>query len=510
MLKESSVLYFNRGTSNYIRLIVSVFSLRNHYWGPITLLQEGEIDNRVRELLEKLEVDIQSIPFRDEYVLVRKASLWREMTCRYGMYIDSDTLVRGSILEFFDQIKEWGFVCTWFKYWKTSNGLMQSRIKQWAGIVPELIAPALAYGKAINSGVQGWSTEANILPAYEELTRKGAQAGYLRRVIDEIALQLLLPSHRHILVSPEWNASVKDSDAWKARIIHYHGRKHCLSGNSTCDIWKSYYFEVLSSFPQFADVLSKSWGDRRLRLMRKNVYGKRSDITIVTAANSVYIRELKRNIKRWLDLPGLKQQQFLILVHTECKGFTRRWLRKHPNVQVAPWTYPYPEVSDRECMLAAFIFGVATHVKTEYWMKLDADCRPRRKWWEWPAYNKYSIVSHKWGYTRLKCDPDESTHWFNRLDDAFSPQMPRFAFKLDPSQYRYVSHRRGNRLGLPKRFNSFCHIERTQFTQRIAEYLNENRAGRLPIPSQDTISWYCSWIWQEKVLLTDMRKWFIN
>jgi hypothetical protein len=110
----------------------------------------------------------------------------------------------------------------------------------------------------------------------------------------------------------------------------------------------------------------------------------------------------------------------------------------------------------------------------------------------------------------LKCDPDESTHWFNRLDDAFSPQMPRFAFKLDPSQYRYVSHRRGNRLGLPKRFNSFCHIERTQFTQRIAEYLNENRAGRLPIPSQDTISWYCSWIWQEKVLLTDMRKWFIN
>ncbi|SRR6266404_2167786 len=154
-------------------------------------------------------------------------------------------------------------------------------------------------------------------------------------------------------------------------------------------------------------------------------------------------------------------------------------------------------------VLAAFVFGVADHVRTPHWMKLDADAAPVRSWWEWPNYEDYTIVSHAWGFTRMKGDRGASRHWFNRLDDMFRPSDPFFPETFDPIRDR-VRHT-GERDGVPKRFNSYCHIEKTEFTRRIANYLRDNNSSRLPIPSQDTISWYCSQIWNEPVKLVNIE-----
>lgn len=502
------VLYFNRGTSCYARLITSVYSLRRRYPGPVALMQEGSLEPWVSELLENLGVRIQLLPEPQEKVLLKKTSLWRDMPFDKAMFLDADTLVRSSVDEYLEWVANWDYVATWFSGWPTDNRQMRGRISEWSRVCPELVAPALAYGKAINTGVQGLSKTSTLLPAHEELARRGDAAGCNRLVLDELAIQLLLPRHTHFLADHSWNTSGSFGDVQKAKVIHYHGRKHCLIDNPRCDLWKDCYFEVLASFPGMKAHLTEASGDQSLRAFVTGMDETRRDLTVVTAVDPAYAGALERNLPAWLELPGLRNQRFLVFV----SGFHRpeeiRFL-DHPNVKVIPWEYPHVSAGRREFMLASFILGVARHVSTPFWMKLDADCSPQRRWWRWPNYMNYAVVSHPWTYTRIKGDTDMTRHWFNRLDDLFKPDIPFFERVYGLSDVK-VSHRAGNPDGLPLRFNSFCHIERTDFTRRIASVLEQQGHGRMPIPSQDTIVWYCTQIWREKVMFYNMREWFKN
>lgn len=501
------VLYFNRGTGCYIRLLVSIFSLRKHYSGPVKLMQEGDLDQPIAALLAKLGVTVQLLPLTPDPVLVARSSLWRVLQEDHALMLDADTIVCGPVDEFFDWIKERGFVASWFTGWHTTGGTMRKRIEEWAKVAPEMVVPAIAYGKAINGGVQGWSKETTMLPAYEALTRRGHAAGCSRIVLDEIALQLLLPHHPHHLADHAWNTSGAFGDITHARIVHYHGRKHCVD-NPRCELWKAHYFELLTCFPEHGETLGKAWGDKRLDRFLTGLSQRRKNLTVVTAVNPAYADRLKKNIQAWMRLPGLKNQRFIVFVKG-FKGHRDRRFLDLPNVKVVRWQYPHPSATRRETMLAAFLLGVAKHVKTKYWMKLDADCRPQKLWWEWPDYEAQTIVSHRWGYTRMKGDTGATAHWFNRLDKFFTADAPYFQQTFDPVNNR-VSHRPGNANRLPARFNSFCHIEKTAFTQRMAALMEAGNNGRMVIPSQDTTSWYCSVIWKEKVRLMNMRKWFKN
>jgi hypothetical protein len=506
---SGTVIYFNRGTKCYIRLLTSIFSLRKHYSGSVVLLQEGDLHPTIFNVLAQMQVEVRPLPESPQSILERKASLWREMREDYAIFLDSDTIIQGGLDEFWGWIKKYGFVVTQFMNWTTTGSPLRTRIEQWTPMVPDLIQPALAYGKAINSGVQGWYKNAAILPAYEQLTQRGLAARYNRLVADEVALQLLLPKYPHYLAHYDWNTSARYGDISRAKIVHYHGRRHCVLGNKCCELWKEHYFEMRASFPEFAVDLSNSWGDRRLKSFCTDLNQRRQDVTVVTVVDPKFAPKLKRNIESWMQLPGLKQQRFLVFVNGFKKIRDRDFLKKYPNVKIVEWNYSHPSATQREFMLAAFIFGVAKHVKTAYWMKLDADCIPQRSWWEWPNYVAQSVTSHRWGYTYIKGDNDSSRHWFNRLDDLFSRERPYFERIYEPFE-TWISHHPKNKDKLPVRFNSFCHIEKTEFTRKIAVFLERNHSGKLPIPSQDTIVWYCAQIWSEKVALMNMKRWFKN
>ena len=137
MSTTSAVVYFNRGTSCYVRLFTSIFSLRKHYRGPIQLLQEGPLAGEVRPLLERLEVEVRQLPERAEPILVRKASLWKYVPADDVMFLDSDTLIRGPVDEFFEWIRRSGFVASWFSGWVTTGPVMRSRIEEWSCVAPE-------------------------------------------------------------------------------------------------------------------------------------------------------------------------------------------------------------------------------------------------------------------------------------------------------------------------------------------------------------------------------------
>lgn len=502
---SAGVLYYNHGERCLVRLLVSLHTLRRHYTGPVVIAAEGTPPEWFRDMAGKLQAELIPAPASDEYGLMKKSRIWKVSPFEHTLFLDADTVVRAPVDQLIEWTKEHGCVQTRFNDWHTHRGRMRKRIEQWRAVDAKLTDAALAYGKAINTGVQGWTKGDPILPAYEELTARGlAVRGISRKTLDEIAMQLLLPHHRHYLAASEWNCGGQHGEGAKAKIIHYHGHKHCRRGPNG-DIWKAEFWELVKRFPEHAAQLTGDPRDESIALWLKESFGRRKDLTIVTAVNPPYADRAKANFARWMATPGLRDQQFVVFVNGFRNSKEREWLKQYRNVRVERWHYPF-EATPRETMLAAFVLGVADHVRTDYWLKLDADTTPKQPYFELPDYTKATITSHKWGYTKMKGDPGAKEHWFNRLDRIFSPGAPKFP-RLDPKADFQVTHRPNNKLGIPMRFGSFCHFEKTSFTRRMAETIRA-KGGRLPIPSQDTLSWYCAFLWNERVRLMNLKHWF--
>lgn len=510
---SSGVLYFNRGTQCIPRLLVSARSLRKHYKGNASIVCEEESlpEAWCLNQLAELKIDVIKVPMGHQNILVAKSRIWKHSPYGHTMFIDSDTLIVGSIDQFFEMIKEHGLVVTNFNNWGTSHGRMYRRIIQWEPIAKDLVEKAVKYGKAINTGVFGWKAGNPAMIDYQELTLLGFQAKprVHRKILDETAMQLVITKHKHTLTGPEWNVSGLYGEKMEQKILHFHGHKHCRD-SETCAKWKAGYLDLIDSIksiPGALEALGQGGLDRTISLWLKTTNRRRRDLTIVTAVNPKYVDRARKNFKRWMSTPGLKDQRFLVFVNGFEDIKSRRFLN-HPNVKVVRWQYGFDDANDRETMLASFILGVAAQVRTKYWMKLDFDATPKRKWFEFPAYEGKTIVSHRWGFTKLKGEENIKRHWFHRLDDLFSPKKPFFKREYDPVKDFKVRHGGRSQDKLPMRFGSFCHIEKTEFTKRIANHIEVDGSGRLPIPSQDTISWYCSSLWNEAVELVNMKKWF--
>lgn len=500
------VLFYNRGTRFLPRLAVALRSLRRHYDGPVSVIADGGIPKNLSwffEIFHAYRVKVHEVPLASDYVLVTKSGLWRHSPFEETLFLDADVVVRGPVEPLFDLLKEHGFVVTNFNGWKTNGRKISRRINDWSKLDGKRVKRAFDVPYAINTGVFAWRKGHPLLPATEDLSKRGIAARCGKVTLDELAMQLLLPEYPHSVAGQEWNTGAVHGDGKSAIIVHYHGDKH-VRDTANCELWKQEFDGLLKDFPKFSDALESGMGDGRLAEWRATFRGMRPDITIVTAVNPEYAPKLKANLEKWMRTDGIKQQRFVVFVNGFKSAKERAFLR-HPNIKVVRWDYPHG--NRRERMLAAFVLGVARHVKTDYWMKLDGDTEPIVPAFPWPDYRKFTVVSHKWGYTKIKGEDGATGHWFNRLDAAFSPNAPLFKREFDVNKDKRVSHRRHAPDGLPMRYASFCHIEKTEFTRRIAGVINA-QGGRLPIPSQDTMSWYCATLWREKVKLVNMKEYF--
>jgi hypothetical protein len=488
---SEAVFYLNRGTKCYPRLLTSIFSLRKHYHGNIVLIQEGELHHAIGNVLSKLGVEVRKVPESTESILTKKSSIWREMREDHAMYLDSDTIICGPIDDFFGWIKEKGFVATWFTGWLTTSIPVRARIEEWKIIAPNLITPALEYNKAINSGVQGWFKNAPILAEYERLTRQGVAAGCNRRVVDEIALQLLLPHHPHYLAHHAWNTSAVYGDINNAKIIHYHGKKHCILGSERCAPWKHYYLDLLASFPENILELRKYWGDKRLKRFSININRRHQDVTVVAAVNANNATRFKQNFQDWIRLKGLNKQRFLIFVSESDRTLELSFLSKYRNTRIVRWSHKTKSHGRIGFMFSAFVFGVSKHVKTTHWMRLNSDEAPKYIWWEWPDYYSYLITSRFWGFTFFERKNNVTQSKGYGLDDEpFAGKAFRIRI-CDPLDFWGKDKPMAvNDKLVPS--NTICHIEQTDFTRSMAVFLNRGKSGALPNMSKTTINWYRS------------------
>jgi hypothetical protein len=262
---SAGVIYYNVGESCVVRLLVSIYSLKRHYNGPITIISEGvESDALCSKVAQTMNVTLKHAIFDTNgpknHPFLAKTKINQVAPYDYNVFIDADTLVVGRIDELFNTAQ---FTITRMAEWSTNGTKISHRIKNWSNICPDLIEPALNYKKAINTGIFAFVRDATIFNEWYGLTLKNRDTF----IPDEISCQLLLPKHSHNLLDCRFNWSCKyGPDIDDIRIIHFHGRKHCRPGLPfNADKWVKVYNEVVNQ--NLADVCQ--WQPAKDRMLYK-------------------------------------------------------------------------------------------------------------------------------------------------------------------------------------------------------------------------------------------------
>ncbi len=245
---ERGVLYLLEGTKLAARLVVSLWSLRKHYDGPAAIVSADPSAAELCELIARdPELCVSHIQVNPSSEISRhRGFVLKTLVNRFTpfgitAFLDCDTLVRGQIDELFALPTPEHIVVTQFCDWGTNRGVVRHRIRAWADLQPELITPALEFGRAVNTGVFSFTPRTRVFDSWYRI----ALTGQDRFIPDEIALQLLLPRFPCAMLDQRYNCSARFGNPGDpvTRIVHYHGRKHVgVYGG----LWIRTYEEVVS------------------------------------------------------------------------------------------------------------------------------------------------------------------------------------------------------------------------------------------------------------------------
>lgn len=275
------VIYLLTGKPHAVRLIVSLWTLRMFYDGPVTLFTTRAESHQIGELCaldRRLAVDHRRLHEAGEgknSSFLTKASYFEAAPYEINVHVDCDTLISGDISPLFEVSDERPFVATQFADWRTTKPLIRRRIAKWLDIPERRCAPesyrqivgqALEDGPAINSGVFSFRHNASILNEWHRWTNWGRDTF----ICDEVALQILLPQFPHQILDCRFNCSpVYRAQQIDARIWHFHGRKHLKRDNAR-ELWLPVYDEVCrENVAKVADWTPL--GDKKLQRYLKGI-----------------------------------------------------------------------------------------------------------------------------------------------------------------------------------------------------------------------------------------------
>ena len=522
------VLFFNRGEKCAVRLVVALYTLRKHYHGDVTVFLEEPYPKELDFCCEYFACNVvHSEPNLNSGALVRKTELFVNSPYDRTIWLDADTVTVGKIDELFDLLDDADVVIPDFCGWLSSGNKISNRIKTFKGVVSdEMLLEAQNGHPAINTGIFSYRKNIQFMKDWIDLAQKGEGKIW---IADEIAFQILYPFYDNIKVGPmKYNTSVVYGEKVEdKRVIHYHGQKHVF-GNNLSQVWVDTFNEMrkdnianIESVVQYADKrLAKFLGMKRPRGYLKSFPGNaipgnalqgnalqgnalqgnalqgnalnldqnakqvkndglRDDVTIVTACDDHYVGILRETFANWRKYKKIDEFPVIVFVNGIPFEDSRLDFLKLPNVKIIPWSMPDAE-SHREEMLSAFVFGTAEHVKTEFWLKLDADSYAIN---DKPLFSedmkKYAFCGHKWTYSRPEhikmLDEWARTHRQPKLKNA-KPMLSEGKIE-------------GNRFYHNKRRTiSYIQLHKSKFTRFCVKLLGNKK--KLPAPTQDTYMFF--------------------
>lgn len=221
------------------------------------------------------------------------------------------------------------------------------------------------------------------------------------------------------------------------------------------------------------------------------------DCTLVVGVDSHHLHQLGWSWPTWKkNKPSLLKMPMLVFRdHTQVSEQDVLDVVDHPDLSVVEWPPPgvvYVGGNDkwtnpqRYKMLSGFVHVPPSHVRTDFWLKLDTDvvaigCDD---WIERDWFSGHpAIVCQPWGFTKPADQMLRLDEWAERNKGGASFQLP--PLKLAPQE--------GSDRVCHKRIISWCGFFRTSFTA-VASQFAERTCGRglLPVPSQDGYLWYAA------------------
>ena len=202
------------------------------------------------------------------------------------------------------------------------------------------------------------------------------------------------------------------------------------------------------------------------------------EVTIVTACDCKHVEHLQVTYLNWCLFKNIDQYPMIVYVNGMGIDDTRLdFLRKHPDLRLIPWDMTVD--TQRERMLSCFVLGTAKDVKTDYWLKLDADAymtdsRPMLD----ESMFQADICGHKWHYTKPGAFLSHLDAWADtRAEFAGTERL--FGSGEEVRETRRFGH---------SRFASYVCLHKAEFSRFAAGLCQPE--NRLPVPSHDTFMWY--------------------
>jgi len=486
MEETRGIIMFNRGENCIVRAIVALETLRRHWNGPVTMYLEDPYPHEFDEVCAHYNVDVIHNEENHELkTLVRKTDMFSNPPYDRTMWLDSDVVVNGSLDEMFDYLDDADVSIPHFCGWWSNGRTMSKRVRKFEGIAEDRhVKKALEKHPAANTGIltfrksEKWT---KFVKDWVTLAHEGSKARIF--IPDEVAFQVLYPSAEEewglkVHIAPQkFNVSVKfGGDIEDKRLIHFHGRKHCLDF-PLCDYWKNEFEDMCEKNTANINNFLK-YPDKRLRKYLQVRDGLINDVTIVTACDEKYVEFLRLTYPNWKKYKNISKHPVMVFVHGMELDDERLDFLRDPNVTLVPWSFP--EAADhREEMLSAFVFGTAENVKTDYWLKLDADSYATN---DKPLYDEsmkqYAYCGHRWSYSRpdhiRELDKWAKGHWKRKLKRA-GPMMNEG--RVDGRRFYHNT----------KRTISFIQLHKLKFTKFCVSLCRERR---LPVPTQDTFMFF--------------------
>ena len=500
--ETSGIIMFNRGERMLVRILVALYSLRKHYSGNVTFYVENPCPcpRELDEVLKYFNCNIVHLEERHDFkTLIRKTSLFGSQgIANYDktLWLDTDVVVLNSLDGMFESLNDADLVIPHFCHWWSDGRAISKRINRFNGLIEQkYIDEALRHHPAINTGVLSFKNTEKwknfVDNVWIPLSDKAANKGVF--IADEVGLQLLMPSLNEwdikLKIAPiGYNMSVlHDHDQSKEKFVaHMHGDKHVLDTKNS-KYWKDTFKEMCDS--NIANInYFLQYSDKRLKeyLGKKDIKSllpyQTSDVTIVSACDPLYIKALEITFPNWRKYKKIDNNPVIIFVNGMELTDTRLDFLRLPNVQLINWDETCMDKVDshRELMLSAFVLGAAKHVKTDYWIKLDADSYATNSTpFITEEMKQYSIYSHKWTYSRpthiQAMDEWSKTCWHKKINNL-KPMIEQG--RIEGNRFYHNT----------KRFISYICFQKTRYTRYCVKLLDKNR---LPCPSQDTFAYYC-------------------
>lgn len=279
-MNNNGIIYLNAGKKMLPRLVVSICSLQKYYSGSICILSMGEDSHDIcSNICKSLNIEFIKVDKNlncKHYYWFEKSRIHLYTPYNNSIFIDSDTLIVNNFNELFEEIDKHDFIVPQFSNWISSGRKISKRLKSWNHIDPGLVKQTIDSGfPSVNVGVYGFKKTAEFMQHWFDFTIQNPTAP----LPEEASCHLLLQKYKGTIISSKYNCSCKHDDptTLDTKIIHYHGRKHCLCDEKNnpkynAEYWIGTWKEVFEN--NICDI--KQWygdcADRNLNNFMREKY----------------------------------------------------------------------------------------------------------------------------------------------------------------------------------------------------------------------------------------------